>query len=123
MTADDLIGAWKLEGWDAINEQNETTQPYGDAPAGFIMYTPDGYMSAQIRGNGGEGVTPEGLFLAYAGPYEIDGETVIHKVEIANWYPLVGSDQPRQATFDGDQLTLSAEARGLRHFIRWRKTQ
>src|SRR5260370_30973098 len=46
-----LIGAWELV--SAVERDVETgveTNVLGERPRGFILYTPDGYMSAQLQG-------------------------------------------------------------------------
>ena len=48
---DSLIGAWELV--RAVERDVETgveTNVLGERPRGFILYTPDGYMSAQLQG-------------------------------------------------------------------------
>ena len=118
-----FVGTWVLVSWSATDADGQQVLPYGDAPHGYIIYTADGYMSAQIQGNGGEGVTGEGLFLAYSGEFLLDGETAIHRVKFSNWLPIVGSDQRRDATFSGDQLVLSATAKGTTHTISWKRAK
>ena len=119
MEKSDFVGTWALVSWSATNADGSNSEPYGDEPHGYIIYTADGYMSAQIQGNGGEGVTGDGLFLAYSGEFLLEGETAIHRVKFANWPPIVGSDQRRDATFSGDGLVLSATAKGITHTISW----
>ena len=44
-----LIGAWELVSCTEIDfETKEVYLPMGETPVGFILYTPDGYMSAQL---------------------------------------------------------------------------
>ena len=46
-----LIGAWKLESYVEVPvDGSEPFYPLGKKPSGIIMYTPDGYMSAQLMG-------------------------------------------------------------------------
>jgi hypothetical protein len=91
---------------------------------GLIMYTADGYMSAQImrpdrpafdRPDTGGG-TPEQAaaaaagYLAYSGPFTVDENTGVlhHQPRVSllpNWLNLT---QLRHSTLDGDHLTLSA---------------
>src|SRR5262249_34950381 len=50
---DSLIGAWRLiscKETDILT--GEEFRPMGDAPEGLILYTPDGYMSAQLSAVG-----------------------------------------------------------------------
>jgi hypothetical protein len=44
-----LIGAWKLESYvEKPVDGSAPFYPMGEKPEGIIMYTPDGYMSAQL---------------------------------------------------------------------------
>ena len=52
-----ILGAWKLISFareDAVS--GETIRPWGNAPSGYLMYLPDGHMSAVLtaarRGSG-----------------------------------------------------------------------
>ena len=121
MKTEDFIGTWALQSWNGVFASGGSVQPYGDAPWGYIIYTADGYMSAQIQGNGGEGVTGTGLFLAYGGPFSLAGEAVTHHVRVASWERMVGSEQRREAKISGRNLTLSATADGVVHTIQWQK--
>ena len=47
-----LVGAWTLSSW--VERDIETgieNHPLGERPLGLILYTPDGYMSAQLQGH------------------------------------------------------------------------
>ena len=44
-----LVGCWRLVGYSVTAaEGGETDRPLGNSPLGTILYTPDGYMSAQL---------------------------------------------------------------------------
>jgi Lipocalin-like domain len=43
-----LVGCWRLVGYDVTAGTGETVRPLGASPLGTILYTPDGYMSAQL---------------------------------------------------------------------------
>ena len=114
-----VVGAWKLISYareDAVS--GETTRPWGENPSGYLMYLPDGHMSAVLTSEGRKSVpsTDEKqvaqLFFsmaAYAGTYTVEGDTVVHHVEVA-WLPnWVGSDQPRQAKLEGNALTIRTQ--------------
>jgi hypothetical protein len=105
-----LIGAWKLV--DVVEEPVDGSplrRPHGERPVGLILYTPDGYMSAQImeRDRGviaspdWSALTSEEYaeeargYFAYCGSFEVDE---------------VGSRQPRVLQLDGDALELSSAA-------------
>ena len=80
---------------------------------------PGGHMSATLTSEGRKDAAPPTdekqvtqlyyKMAAYAGTYAVQGNTVVHHVEAA-WLPSwVGSDQPRQATLDGDTLTIRTQ--------------
>ena len=98
----------------------------GEEPQGIIMYTPDGYMSAQLmhpgspkfasgdwfRGSDKE-IKEEALgYFAYSGPFHTDEEkqTLTHSIFVSlfpNWH---GQTQPRVVKIEGDMLHLSSAA-------------
>jgi hypothetical protein len=45
---DRLIGAWRLAEFTVTAEDGTVTYPMGEDVEGLIIYTPDGYMSAQL---------------------------------------------------------------------------
>lgn len=89
------------------------------------MYTADGYMSAQIMRPGrrnydlfdGSGDDVEQAaaaatgYLAYSGPYTADEapQTLHHDVRVSLLPRWLNTIQIREATLDGDQLTLAEE--------------
>lgn len=124
---DRLIGAWELV--DVIEEPvdgSAARRPMGERPLGLILYTPDGYMSAQIMHRdhvvtasaGAHGRTAEDYareartYFAYSGPYEVDeaNATVHHTMEVSLFPGWVGQTQPRLVELEGDRLHLSAAA-------------
>lgn len=48
---DRLVGGWRLMGYE-VTIDGRTEHPLGENPRGAILYTPDGYMSAQVAGPG-----------------------------------------------------------------------
>lgn len=46
--------------------------------------------------------------MAYAGTYEIDGNSVVHYVDISLFPNWIGGEQRRIARLDGDRLALLA---------------
>ena len=125
MLHNDVLGTWELVSYtEGDNHGSPVTYPLGSDALGLIMYTGDGYMSAQImrtdrpaydRPETGGG-TPEQAeaaaagYLAYSGPYTVDENTgVLHHHPwvslLPNWLNLT---QLRHSTLNGDHLTLSA---------------
>ncbi len=86
---DQLIGAWKLVSYTEIPVNGSAPfYPMSENPMGIIMYTPDGYMSAQLMhpdrknfasGDWFKGSTDEykeeaSTYIAYTGPFHVDEE-------------------------------------------------
>jgi hypothetical protein len=141
MRREDILGTWLLQSYTAESSDG-LSHPLGEAAVGTIVYTPDGYMSAQLmrreRPAYDKAVTgggsPDQLassaagYLCYSGPYELDEDADVlrHHVELAlvpNW---VGGVQVRQARWDGDALVLSADVPSRTtgpstHVLVWRR--
>lgn len=117
MTRDDILGAWELVEFVSVDEAGNRTYPQGPDARGLILYTDDGYMSAQIMDPDGRGVTG---YLTYTGPYRFDEATATlhHDAEIALWRSWRGSTQVRRAELRDGELVLSAPGGGT---LRWRR--
>jgi hypothetical protein len=127
-----LVGAWKLESYIAYpttsSRVQRPTYPMTRNVTGFIMYTPDGYMSAQMLIPGqqsfkrGEGEEPQWAeagkrCFAYCGPYYITdegpgrSEILRHTFQCCNLPGWIGDIQVRTHRFeeDGQVLVLGSE--------------
>jgi hypothetical protein len=119
-----LIGSWKLVSYEARNDDGRgVIYPLGKDAKGYLLYTPDGYMSAQIMqlnrprfqtadpsgGTDAESALAARGYLAYSGPYHVeDDSVVVHQPEVGlspNW---VDQTQSRRAALIGRRLELSA---------------
>ncbi|KAF2487228.1 Lipocalin-like domain-containing protein [Neohortaea acidophila] len=147
-----LIGTWKLESYIAYptptSVPQRPTYPMTKNVTGFIMYTPDGYMSAQMlipgqqtfkRGEGDDAQWTEAAkrFFAYSGPFYITDEgpgreeTLRHTFQICNLPGWVGDIQIRTHRFEenGEVLVLGseelAEIKGDKRKpeLRWRRAR
>ncbi|KAJ9621537.1 hypothetical protein H2203_007024 [Taxawa tesnikishii (nom. ined.)] len=127
-----LIGAWRLESYIAMPTPSSTIQrptyPMTKNVTGLILYTPDGYMSAQMlipgqekfqRGKGEEAQWAEAgkRCFSYAGPYYISNEgsgreeVLRHTFQVCNLPGWIGDIQIRTWNFeeDGQVLVLGSE--------------
>lgn len=120
-----LIGAWKLVSYvEKPVDGSAPFYPMGEAPQGLILYTPDGYMSAQLMRPGrrpfssgdwfrasDEEVREEALgYIAYSGRFQIDEakQTLTHSMFVSLFPNWLGQTQPRVVRIKGDVLDLSS---------------
>ena len=116
-----LVGVWKLVVWVQDYDDGRVVRPFGGSPGGQLMYSPGGHMSGVISAGdrpdfagGAQWDAPESerahaysTFLAYAGTFTVDGDTVIHHVETSLFPNWVGREQRRLVDLSGDRLTLT----------------
>ncbi|OBG40487.1 lipocalin-like domain-containing protein [Mycolicibacter heraklionensis] len=103
-----LLGGWELSSFESLDAgTGAVSHPLGTAPRGLILYTADGYMSAQLTGSADAALPAH---IAYGGRFRVDEDTatVHHEVSVSMLPELLASPQLRQARVDGDRLTLSA---------------
>jgi hypothetical protein len=124
---DQLIGAWKLVSYvEEPVDGSQPTYPLGERPQGIIMYTPDGYMSAQLarpdrgrftsgdwfKGTDEEYRAEASSYIAYTGPFHVDEEkkTLTHSMFISLFPDWTGQTQPRVVSLEGDKLHLNTQS-------------
>jgi Lipocalin-like domain len=111
---DRLVGCWRLVDFTVtVDEDGEVDHPLGTHPLGTIMYTPDGYMSAQLARSGPyeHDQEPDAYYIAYSGPFDVDEEdgTVAHHVYVSVIPSWLGTTQFRRVEFgEAGTLVLSA---------------
>lgn len=113
----DLLGAWRLENWGFIYEDDRPPEfPLGPDASGLILYTSPNHVSATLMRAGRASIAPNSAAakveayddsFAYAGRFEIRGSTVFHSIEIATNPALIGLTTTRHVDLRGDRLTLS----------------
>lgn len=120
-----LIGAWSLVSYqERTVADDELRWPLGVDAAGLLLYTPDGYVSAQImrRGRrpfaGGDWFdgTAQDLreasdYIAYSGTFAVDETTGIltHQMTLSFFPNWLGQVQTRSVTWQGEQLVLGTD--------------
>jgi len=119
-----LIGAWRLvSSVETDIKTGAVDRPLGDKPEGLILYTPDGYMSAQLsaagrpnfesgdmyKGKPEEYVAAGLSYLAYSGPYYVDEakRIVEHEMFVSLFPNWKGQRQARIVKLDDLELHLS----------------
>ena len=96
--------------------------PHGRQASGFIMYNQHGYMSAHVmnanrprlttaddllRASVQEKAQATHTYLSYAGPYQVQGDQVIHQPNLSLFQNYVGTDLVRIIKLADPQLILS----------------
>lgn len=112
---DHLVGTWSLDDVTEIGDDEEVKgKPYGDRPAGQLIYTADAHMAVVIRGHGSAPA------VAYAGRVVVDEDRVRHVVVVG--VPPFSEDQERFARVEdrGDCLILATNRPGCARIeLRW----
>ena len=122
-----LTGTWGLISYTNQNESGEIEFPLGRDATGFLIYTGDGYMSAQLmmqkrpdyasgdvhNGTQAEMAAAANGYLAYSGPFYVDEATraVTHMMTISlrpNW---IGQIQSRVLKLNQDHLIMTMDPR------------
>ena len=120
---DRLLGAWKLVSYQEIPvDGSDPFEPFGHDPQGIILYTADGYMSAQLSkpdrpefasgdwfgGTPGEYQMEASSYIAYSGPFHVDeaNQALTHSMFVSLFPNWTGKSQPRVVAIDGDVLRL-----------------
>ena len=132
-----LVGVWELVSYVDEQDGRENRYPLGAKPEGFLIYTPDGFVSAQLmkpgramfRSHDWLGGTAEEYqesgrgYIAYCGRYEVDEEkrTVAHIPSVALLPNLIGGRHLRSVTLCEGKLTLCAMEASTISRLEWRK--
>ena len=123
-TADKFTGTWRLLACEGRWSDGRISKPYGDEPAGLLMYDGQGRFSGQIMARQRPDFTTGNLlkgsdaevraafegYLAYYGSYTVDEAEglMVHQVEGSFFPNWIGDSQLRKFEFTGDgKLQLS----------------
>jgi len=99
----------------------QVTDPWGKNTVGYIMYNEDGYMSVSVMSanrskfisgdmKGGtveEKAAAAGTYISYCGKYEIQGDAIIHHIELSLFPNWVAVGQKRIFKLEDNKLSLS----------------
>ena len=140
-----LLGAWILVSYvERPVEGGADLHPMGREPRGIILYTHDGYMSAQLMapgrpefasgdwstGSDEEFRAESSGYIAYSGPFHVDEErgALTHTMSVSLYPNWIGQTQPRVVHLDGDMLHLSTASpirsggRLVHAHVTWRRS-
>ncbi len=117
-TANDLIGTWRVTGFQQWSPDGKERHPIGKAPAGFAIFDTAGRFFFQLSKNTGDGASPEDVarsFMAYFGRFAVSGNTLSLTAESGNSPEDIGTTQARAITLDGGTLTIGIPASSRQH--------
>lgn len=140
---EDFVGAWSLVDWRIEYSDGGVTRPFGAAAHGYIVYSANGIMIANIahgerdsfdlanarNADPTQKTAAFDSYFAYAGPWRIEGEEVVHAVTMSLFPDMTGTEQHRLAVFDGKGgLTLSAHeplknGASRHHILQWQRSR
>ncbi len=130
---DDMLGSWILDEWYVEDASGARTHPMGRDAQGAIMYTDDGHMSVIVRAKerflpadrptDEDRVEAFATYVNYSGTWEVDEDTVVHKVEHALDPNFQGLTIVRAVERDGARMTFSGTPPGGTgtHVIVWKR--
>jgi hypothetical protein len=137
-----VLGTWKLKSFvREVAATGEKINQMGEHPNGFLSYSADGRMYAILTADNRNkpsdaNPTPEEraklhqTLTAYAGTYTVQGDKVVHHVDISWNEAWTGTDQVRFFKIDGNILTITAapnkspmDGREGRAVIVWEKVK
>ncbi|SIO57718.1 Lipocalin-like domain-containing protein [Singulisphaera sp. GP187] len=115
-----IVGSWRLRAWRRLVEGGEATYPLGENATGVLIYAEDGTMAVQmvaadrpsiamddaLGGDPCQRAAAYSTCLAYFGTYEVQGDSVIHRIQGSLFPNWSGTVQTRPLAFDGNVLVL-----------------
>ena len=116
ITREQLIGAWRSGGSDLLHPDGTVSHVMHPRP-GRIMYTACGHMCV-VSGfaDGVPNQEPAQLTdaqkaaaaeacVAYSGRWELDGEQLLHTIDVAIFPAWIGSTRVRFPSIEGNRMT------------------
>lgn len=122
MDGNPLLGTWKLKSYVVTKATGERSTPFGERPTGYLSYSSDGHM--QVIGVADDRIEPADTsppdservslydtMFAYGGTFSVQGDRVIHHVDVSWNEAWTGTDQIRAFEVTGGVLTLTTLVR------------
>jgi hypothetical protein len=127
-TGNPFLGTWKLVSWENSGPDGVVTYPFGKSAVGYLLYTEDGFMAAEImdpdrrQTDASFPVEPAfaqtlpdedrlaayNTYLSYCGTYSysLENGTITHHVKAGLIPSWAGNDQFRHFEFQDGRLIL-----------------
>jgi hypothetical protein len=136
-----LIGTYRLVDWVFTLDGVMPRHPFGADARGLLTYTADGHVWAALMHMNRPVLGTRSLldasehdqasaaagYLSYAGTYRVEGDEVVHHVEVSLFPDWIGEDQRRRFRFEGDELiletpeTITSQGKRAKNTLRWRR--
>jgi hypothetical protein len=115
-----LNGAWRLESFVFTDAAGGTIHPLGPNPSGFLFVTAVDHVAFNFMASDRPRFASDDLFggapgelaaaakavVSFAGPFRIDGETMIVEVRYSLYPNWIGKTQVRSFELAGERLVL-----------------
>jgi hypothetical protein len=112
-----LVGTWRLVSLQGMPQGEAPLDVWGKQPPGYLVITPQrlvAVLTAQERKVPAPPFTPQDLVAsfvsqsAYTGPWRVEGDRLITKVDTSSYATWVGIEQVREFKFEGKRLVLTS---------------
>jgi Lipocalin-like domain len=110
-----IVGNWKIVSY--VTEELATgkkTALLGDHPKGYLIYTPQGrVMALGVHETRSPPKVDEDMInlhksmIAYSGRYTVEGDKVVHHIDVSWNEALTGTELVRFVKVEGDRLTIT----------------
>lgn len=114
MTANALLGTWRVVSFTRWNKEGVAGQPLGIEPMGYAVFDATGHAFIQLGRAPMDGGAPDEVaksLMCYFGPYTVSGNKVAVTVESSNMADYLGSVQERNFEVSGDAMTIGTPGR------------
>ena len=133
-----FLGSWSLVSFEHVLPSGDVLMPFGDSPAGLILYQQDGHVSAQLsvrspvrftsedsdRASVEESAEAWRTYFGYWGTFKVDAENglIVHCVEGCSFPNWIGTQQIRHFRFDDEnRLVLETPSSSGRFVLIWQR--
>lgn len=120
ITPEEFEGTWRLLDWRQEYDDGRVRYPMGERPVGLISYRegrvyeiatsagrPDFVTGGQWDADDAEKAMAYTTSMCYSGTYVLDGDQVVHHVDLSVFPNFVGKGLRRTVLWDGETMTLS----------------